>query len=615
MTEKTQAFDLSTTKINGVTLLSVILEGAEDQRRQALGILARQAANVTSPAGTSRGELLIEFLRAQRSISSSLRERLHAALREVGQYLAPALARLASIYSGMDQHLILDAARVVATPDIVPTLIPILSSSDRWSAVLALQAIAAAGGSDAVRVLVEALAIEDLRWSAVALLADMKAKSAVAQLARYAFDPSAEVRLEVIRAFSVFSDARTIPLLRRILEQDRDQRVRDAALATFKKLATQHGVHFDETEIRNVATLVVSSDRTIDRLLREARLAEASDVHLVPELPPAFRIHGEIVDVGRPLTREETERIIKEILPQRIKDPLEEGMQADFPYVVPGLGRHRVNVFMERRGLSAVIRIIPLEPPSFNQVGLPPQVKGIVSMQRGLVIVTGRTGSGKTTTMAALVNLINESKPVHIVTLEDPIEYLHERRRGLVNQRELGRHFRTFAAALRSALREDPDVIVVGEMRDLTTMRLAVEAAETGHLVIATLHTPSAVGAVQRLVEAFPVVEQQQLRLMISDSLRLVIAQSLLRRASGGGRVPVFELLFVTPAISGLIRENKFNQIAAAMQTGKADGMITMDSALMELMQAREITSEEAFRHAMNKEQFRNFVSDPLKAG
>jgi twitching motility protein PilT len=418
------------------------------------------------------------------------------------------------------------------------------------------------------------------------------------------------VRLEVVRALQAFADKRALPLLQKMFSHDPDQRVRDAALTAYRKLATHHGVRYDEAELRAAATATVQADRPFDRLLRDARLAEASDVHVVPESRPAFRIHGDLVDVGdEPLSAEDTERMIGDILPPRFREALKDGMQADFPHVVAGVGRHRVNVFQERRGLSAVVRLIPLEAPSYNELGLPPQVKNVVSMQQGLVIVTGRTGSGKTTTMAALVNLLNEARPVHIITLEDPIEYLHERRRGLVNQREVGRHSVSFPAALRSALREDPDVIVVGEMRDLVTIRLAVEAAETGHLVIATLHTPSAVGAVQRLVEAFPVTEQQQVRLMISDSLRMVVAQSLVRRASGKGRVGAFELLVNTQAVSGLIRENKFNQIAAVMQTGKAEGMKTMDASLLELLQAREITAEDAYARALNKDAFRQHVT------
>jgi len=332
-------------------------------------------------------------------------------------------------------------------------------------------------------------------------------------------------------------------------------------------------------------------------------------VHLVPESAPCFRIHGELREARpEPLTREECASMLLDIAPDNAQEAIRNDLQADFPYVLEGVGRHRVNVFAERRGLASVIRLVPPAAPGPDTLGLPPRVRDITSMQNGLVLVTGRTGSGKSTTQAALVDLLNEARPVHIITLEDPIEYLHERKRGLVNQREIGRHSVSCPAALRAALREDPDVMVGGEMRDLVTMRLAVEAAETGHLVIATLHTPTAVGAVQRLIEAFPVAEQQQVRLMLSDSLRMVIAQSLVKRVDGAGRVGVFELLLCTQPVSALIRENKLNQVLGVMQTGKENGMRTFDMALLDLVASHAITGEEGYSRAQSKDAFKPYL-------
>lgn len=590
-------------------LVQALLDGNDAQRRRALDVLVAAVGQADASGEPAPGhDPLLALLRAQHSLLPSGRERLHRSLGEVADRLVPAIARRLGCLAGGNLRMVVELARGLGLAALVPALRPLMSGADRWTAVLALQAVSESEGTEATSVLVEALGHEDLRWTAVALLADRGALESMPHVARLLGDPNVEVRLEAVRALQAFGDRRLVPYLARCASSDPESRVRDRAASAARRVASLHGVPLDESDLRPVVRLELP-EAPFDRLLAEARQRGASDVHLVPGSPPAFRIHGDLVNASDVLlTREDTEALLLPTVPARLREELERDLGADFSHVVPGVGRHRVNVFMERRGWSAVVRLIPGEPPRLRELGLPTLVREIVSLNQGLVLVTGRSGSGKSTTMAALVDLLNEMRPVHVITLEDPIEYLHERKQALVNQREIGRHSESFPLALRAALREDPDVMVVGEMRDLVTMRMAVEAAETGHLVIATLHTPTAVGAIQRLIEAFPSAEQQQVRLMLADALRMVVAQALIRRKKGPGRVGAFELLVCTPAIGALIRENKLTQVAAQMQIARADGMKTLDHALLELVAAGEISPEDAYARALNKEAFRGML-------
>jgi twitching motility protein PilT len=598
--------------VGAAQVIQALMIGGDAARRRALDALVESidAADQSdeSDAVPISQDPLLGLLRAQRQLLTSGRERLHQTLSEVAGRLGPAIARRLASLEGGDLRLVIELARGLSLTSLLPLLQPLLDGVDRWSAILALQAIGQTAGGDATALLVQALNREDLRWTAVSLLADRNATETMPNVVRLLGDPNPDVRIETVRALLVFGDGRLVPYLIRCASNDLDSRVRDRAENAARRIAARHSIQLNEADLRPVVRIEMP-DSPMDRLLAEARQKGASDVHVVPGSPPAFRVHGELMDVSdQPLTREAADALILPMVPKRLRADLERDLGIDFSHVVPGVGRHRVNVFRERRGWSAVVRLIPGEPPRLRDLGLPPIVHEIASLNQGLVVVTGRSGSGKSSTMAAMVDLLNELKPVHIVTMEDPIEYLHERKRGLVNQREIGRHSESFPQALRAALREDPDVMVVGEMRDLVTMRMAVEAAETGHLVIATLHTPTAVGAVQRLIEAFPVAEQQQVRLMLADALRMVIAHTLVKRRKGPGRVGAFEMMVCTPAISGLIRENKLSQVAAQMQIARADGMKSMDVALMELAQAGEISPEDAYSKALNKEAFRSLL-------
>src|SRR5262245_34435479 len=323
---------------------------------------------------------------------------------------------------------------------------------------------------------------------------------------------------------------------------------------------------------------------TMHELLREATGKSASDLHLSAGEPPRMRVHGDLLAMGHPpLGAEAVGELVRSIMSEEQRTQFEREHQVDFAWDDAETGRFRVNVFLHSRGPGAVLRAIPTVIPPLDSLGMPPILKELCSRERGLVLVTGPTGSGKSTTLAAMVDVINETWDGHILTVEDPIEFVHRPKRCLVNQREVGRHTGSFADALKGALREDPDVILVGELRDLDTIALALTAAETGHLVFGTLHTSSAPKTVDRIIDAFPADQQAQIRTMLSESLEAVVAQTLLKK-KGGGRVAACEILIGVPAVRNLIREGKLHQIPSMMQTGQRAGMQTLDMAVAELV-------------------------------
>jgi len=323
---------------------------------------------------------------------------------------------------------------------------------------------------------------------------------------------------------------------------------------------------------------------TMEALLRETVDKGASDLHLSTGEPPMLRVHGDLLRTEHPaLTPESVTGLVNSIMNEHQRSYFNKEHEVDFACEVPGKGRFRVNVFLHSRGPSAVLRTIPTEIPSLDSLNLPPVLKELCTRERGLVLVTGPTGSGKSTTLAAMVDVINQTWDAHILTVEDPIEFVHPPKRCLVNQREVGPHTGSFTNALRSALREDPDVILIGEMRDLETISLALTAAETGHLVFGTLHTSSAPKTIDRIIDVFPAGQQGQIRTMLSESLEAVVAQTLVKK-KGGGRVAACEILIGVPAVRNLIREAKLHQIPSMMQTGQRVGMQTLDMALADLV-------------------------------
>ena len=342
----------------------------------------------------------------------------------------------------------------------------------------------------------------------------------------------------------------------------------------------------------------------IAQLLAFSVKNNASDLHLSAGVPPMIRVDGDVKRINMPpLTHKEVHSMIYDIMNDKQRKDYEEKFETDFSFEIPKLARFRVNAFNQARGSGAVFRTIPSEILSLEDLQAPAIFKDISMHPRGIVLVTGPTGSGKSTTLAAMVNYINENKPDHILTIEDPIEFVHESQRSLINQREVHRDTLGFNEALRSALREDPDVVLVGELRDLETIRLALTAAETGHLVFGTLHTSSAAKTIDRIVDVFPASEKEMVRAMLSESLRAVISQTLLKRV-GGGRVAAHEIMIGTPAIRNLIREGKIAQMYSAIQTGQSSGMQTLDQNLQEMLSKGVITKEEARFRAANKDDF-----------
>ena len=338
----------------------------------------------------------------------------------------------------------------------------------------------------------------------------------------------------------------------------------------------------------------------------------ASDLHLVAGSQPILRVHGDMERVKyKALENDELKAMLYEIAPENKIKVFEETGDVDFAYEIPNLARYRANYFQQKWGVGAVFREIPSTILTAEQLGLPKVITKLSMLHKGMVLVTGPTGSGKSTTLAAMMDYVNRNKKSHIITVEDPVEFVHKSQSCIVNHREVGVHTKGFKSALRGALREDPDIILVGEMRDLETIELALEAASTGHLVFGTLHTQSAAKTVDRIIDVFPAHQQSQIRTTLSESLKGVVAQNLFKRIDKKGRMAVLEVLVVTPAVANLIREGKTFQIPSAIQTGKKFGMQSLDDAILIALEAKKISLEDAYDKAIVKERFVQFLSTP----
>jgi twitching motility protein PilT len=350
----------------------------------------------------------------------------------------------------------------------------------------------------------------------------------------------------------------------------------------------------------------------IDAFFKLMHEQGASDLHLVSGQPPALRIRGDMERIKyKTLDNDELKAMLYEIAPANKIKEYEETGDIDFGYEIPGVARYRSNFFMQKNGCGAVFRQIPEEIMTAEQLGLPSVISKLASLPRGLVLVTGPTGSGKSTTLAAIVDVANRNRKDHIITIEDPIEFVHRSRGCIINHREVGIHTKSFSAALRGALREDPDIIMVGEMRDLETISLAIEAASTGHLVFGTLHTMSAPKTIDRIIEVFPATEQSQIRSTLSDGIRAVISQVLFKRVDQKGLCVALEILIATPAARNLIREGKTHQIPSVIQTGKKYGMQLLDDAIMALYEKGWISADDAYLKSNDKARFRAFIKNP----
>lgn len=384
-------------------------------------------------------------------------------------------------------------------------------------------------------------------------------------------------------------------------------------------MASLQGVgHLDFTkyspeERQIVKTLFEHADgeKEIDRLFEMMLQQRSSDLHISSDEKPMLRVDGGVkrIDSIPVLDSEQVTQLLAPIIPQRNRVEFCETWDTDFAYEVEDVGRFRANIFRDRKGVGAVFRLIPSEVITAEQLGLPKVLRDLCYLSKGLVLVTGPTGSGKSTTLCALIDLINRSRDDHIITIEDPIEFVHPNKRCLVNQREVGVHTNSFKAALRAALREDPDIILVGELRDLETMAIAIETAETGHLVFGTLHTSSAISTVDRLIDQFPGERQQQIRMMLSNSLKGVISQTLLRK-NGGGRIAAMEILIVTAGVANLVREAKIHQIQSIMQTNRAMGMQCLNDVLFDYVSRKVVDVKEAYTKAIDKKNFIDMLEE-----
>lgn len=350
----------------------------------------------------------------------------------------------------------------------------------------------------------------------------------------------------------------------------------------------------------------------IDAFFKLMHEQGASDLHLVSGQQPVLRIGGELERVKyQTLENDGLKFMLYEITPEHKIKEFEETGDVDFAYEIPGLARYRVNYYQQRWGVGAAFREIPSRIMTCEELGLPKVIPRLATLPRGLVLVTGPTGSGKSTTLAAIVNEANASRKDHIITIEDPIEFVHQSEKAIINHREVGMHTKSFSAALRGALREDPDIIMVGEMRDLETISLAIEAAATGHLVFATLHTMSAAKTVDRIIEVFPVNQQQQIRNSLADGIRAVISQTLFKRRDRRGRVAALEIMIANPAVRNLVREGKTYQIPSMIQTGKKYGMQSLDDSIMELLTKKIISPDDAYTRCVDKGKFLPFMKHP----
>jgi twitching motility protein PilT len=497
-------------------------------------------------------------------------------------------------------------------PRIVPATVGLLEDPDWWIRISAAETLGRLKDPRGVAPLVAALADPETRWAAVEALGRIGDLRAVPALSELLQDPAPEVRIEVIQALSHFEHPQMLDFVRNVARQDPSRAVRARAFEITCEMAARRQTKLADEDALKQAALAARSgagEPKLNALLVATRNNGASDFHLSVGQPPVLRIAADLVRAqGEPFTAEQTEAMAREILTEAQWERLQAEKQLDFCHYIPTAGRYRSNVFVDQKGVNGVFRVIPERPPTIAEIGLPPHLAEIAEYHQGLVIVCGPSGSGKSTTLAALVNLFNETRHDHVLTMEDPVEFVHPFKNCLVNQREVGSDTASFARALRAALREDPDVIVIGELRDNESVSLALTAAETGHIVLGTLNSTSAAKAVDRILSSFPADEQGQVRAALSESLKFVIAQRLLPAKEARKQVAAFEVLRNTVAVANMIREEKTFQIPSAMQIGRSQGMQTFDEALKGLLAAGRIGGETAYRAAARKEDFEAYL-------
>jgi len=559
-----------------------------------------------------RRSVVRRYIMFSKSLAGWARDRALESMRAFGNDLLEPTIELLSDPDEEVRGSAMLVAQSFEDPRIVPATITLLKDPDWWIRITAAETLGRLKDPRGVQPLMDVLSDPETRWSAVEALGrigDLRAAPALSQLLQ---DPAPEVRIEVIQALSHFNHPQMLDFVRNVAKGDPSRAVRSRAFEiTLDMAARQQTKLPDEEQLKQAALSAKSAagEPKLNALLVATRNNGASDFHLSVGQPPIIRLAADLVRAqGEPFTPQQTEAMVREILTDAQWERVQQERQLDFCHYIPTAGRYRANVFIDQKGMNGVFRVIPERPPTTAEVALPSHLAEIADYHQGLVIVCGPSGSGKSTTLAALVNLFNETRHDHVITMEDPVEFVHPFKNCLVNQREVGRDTRSFARALRAALREDPDVVVIGELRDTESVSLALTAAETGHIVLGTLNSTSAAKAVDRILASFPADEQGQVRAALSESLKFVIAQRLLPSKEPRKQVAVFEVLRNTVAVANMIREEKTFQIPSAMQIGKTQGMQTFDDALKTLVTAGKISGETAYRAATKKEDFESFL-------
>lgn len=584
---------------------------------QVLALLAsgntglRQASLKILMSLPDRVGVVRRFIAHSKQLAGWVRDRALASMREFGsEVLGPALELLAD----PDPDVRSSALALVSSfddPRVAPSAAHLLADADWWIVINAADVLGRLKETRAVPQLVAALQREEARWAVVEALGRIGGPHALNALAQLTQDPRPEIRIEALQALALSDDPAVLPVLQQSAERDPVKWVRTRAFEMAKDLSRRKSAQIDEARLKAAAGAVelTAGSPEIHALMSFARKQGASDLHVSVDSVPIMRVNGRLLRLqGEPLGPERAEKLLGALLSDAQRARLLEHKQLDACFHVENDGRYRANVFIDRKGMNGAFRVIPEQPPTITELGLPADVGEITGLHQGIIIVTGSAGCGKSTTLAALVNLVNETRRDHVLSLEDPVEFVHPFKSSLINQREIGKHSQSFGRALRAALREDPDVIVLGEMRDCETVSQALTAAETGHVVLATLNATTAHKAIDRIISSFPADEQCQVRESFADSLRMIIAQQLVPAAGGKGRLAVFEMLKGTRAIANLIRDNKTFQIPSIMQIGQSSGMRTFDDSLMDLVRTGRIAPETAYMRATSKDAFEPLV-------
>ncbi len=580
-------------------LLPLMASGNATTRSAVLKILLQM---------NDRPEIIKRYFLFSRTLAGWARDRALDSLREFGPDLIEPTLDLLEHPDDDVRAVALTVASVFEDPRIIPAMIGRLNDPDWWLRLTAADALGRIGDPRAVEPLIRALEDPEIKWAAIEALGRIGDPRALPALARLLNDPAPEIRIEVLLAMERFEHPHILTALRRVATTDPHRMVRSRALEIAERRARLDHVELsDADDLKRTAlrATVSDSEPALHALLVATRNEHASDLHITAGSAPLLRKGLELVPLDqKALTPVQTERMLRELLTHEQWERFENDAQVDFCTYVPRAGRYRGNVFRDRRGINAVFRVIPERPPTLTELGLPDHLAGIVNEQQGLVLICGPAGSGKSTTLTALVNLINESRYDHIITLEDPVEFVHPFKNCLIDQREVGVHTTSFARALRAALREDPDILVIGDLRDNETISLALTAAETGHLVLATLDATTAPKAIERIISSFPAGRQPQIRASLADSLKVVIAQRLLPGKEEHTQVACFEILRATVSVISMIRDNKTYQLFSAMQTGRTHGMQTFDDSLEELLHQKRISPATAYLMARSKDAF-----------